>query len=308
MFSVCGGVWPTMITPFTDDNRLDFDSIPVLVDFYAARGCKGLFAVCQSSEMAFLKEEEKTELAAAVVQANAGRMQVVASGHTASVLSEQLKQIEAMMRISGIDAYVLVSNALDPKNEGDSVFMRNFEATVREFPEVSFGIYECPKPYKRLVSTNCLRELAQGGRLVFLKDTCCDIDRIDERLNAVASTGLRLFNANAATFLASYRKGAAGYNGVMANFHPDLYGWLMDHCEDQPEKANLLSDFLTEFAMIEMRLYPVSAKYHMSLEGIPLRLQTRSADCERFDQNARAEVDSLYAVEAVLRGRLGLSR
>lgn len=304
-FFLRGGVWPTMITPFTDDDRLDLDAVPALVDYYAARGCAGLFAVCQSSEMAFLCEGEKVELAKAVSRANGGRMQMVASGHTAMDQLGQFRQIEAMMDVPGIDAYVLVSNALDPHNEGDSAFMRNFEATVRAFPNVRFGMYECPKPYKRLVSTQCLAEMAAGG-LVFLKDTCCDPERIRRRLSAVRSTGLQLFNANAASFFASCLDGAAGYSGVMANFHAELYRWALDHRADEPEKAKLLSDFLTQFAMIEMRLYPVSAKYHMNLEGVPMRLHTRSADSARFDSNARAEADSLFAVEAVLRGRLGI--
>lgn len=305
-YSICGGVWPTMITPFTKNNQLDLDCIPALVDYYAARGCAGLFAVCQSSEMAFLSEAEKTELANAVARANAGRMQIVVSGHTAMDLKGQLGQIEAMMKVPGIDAYVLISNALDPKNEGDSVFMHNFQATVKAFPGVRFGVYECPKPYKRLISTECLAEMAASG-LVFLKDTCCDAERIHERLSAVRSTGLQLFNANAASFFTSYLDGAAGYSGVMANFHAELYRWAMDHSVDAPKKAKLLSDLLTQFAMIEMRLYPVSAKYHMNLEGVHMQLHARSADCERFDKNARAEVDSLFTVEAMLRERLGIA-
>ncbi len=29
----------------------------------------------------------------------------------------------------------------------------------------------------------------------------------------------------------------AGYSGVMANFHPDLYVWLCKNYKKQPEKA-----------------------------------------------------------------------
>ena len=305
-FCIKGGVWPTMITPFTTGNRLDIDRIPCLVDFYAKHGCTGLFAVCQSSEMAFLSETEKIKLAETVSQANNGRMQIVASGHTATDITGQFREIEAMMKIPGIGAYVLVSNALDPDNKGDTVFMRNFEATVREFPGISFGMYECPKPYKRLVSTSCLREMAQSDKLVFFKDTCCDSERIRERLAAVEETGLKLFNANAASFFDSYQHGAAGYSGVMANFHPDLYGWVINHALADTEAARLVADLLTVFAMIEMRLYPISAKYHMNLEGIPIGLYSRSNDCSRFVENARVEVDSLFSVERDLRHRLGI--
>ena len=77
-----------------------------------------IFAICQSSEMAFLKPQEKLDIARAVTQAVDGRIQVVASGHTADDKATQFKEIEDMMKIPGIGAYVLVSNRLDQKNEG----------------------------------------------------------------------------------------------------------------------------------------------------------------------------------------------
>ena len=163
-------------------------------------------------------------------------------------------------------------------------------------------------PYKRLVTTQSLKALAQSGKLVFLKDTCCDHDLIRERLKAVEGTPLKLFNANAATFYDSYIHGAAGYNGIMANYHPQLYKFVTDNAfnVEKAEEAKLVAHMLTQFAMIEMRIYPVSAKYHMNLIGIPMSLHTRSADVQRLDKNARLEVESLYAVEQYLCDKLGL--
>ena len=299
-FQIKGGVWPTMITPFTEDNKIDYDAIPKMVDFYYRRGCNGIFAVCQSSEMLFLSKQEKVDLAKAVVDANAGRMQIVASGHTATDLKTQLEEIEAMMKVPGVDAYVLVSNALDPENQGDEFFLDRFYKTADAFPEVDFGIYECPKPYKRLVTTAALKEMAVSGKLVFLKDTCCDYELIRERIKAVEGTPLKLFNANAASFFDSYLHGAAGYNGVMANYHPELYRWALEHAETDPERAQLMADILCELAMIELRIYPCSAKYHMNLVGIPMSTFARSADRAKLDKNAKQEVDSLFAVEKAL--------
>lgn len=306
-FQVKGGVWPTMITPYTEDHRIKFDAIPGMVDFYARRGCDGIFAVCQSSEMLFLNKQEKTDLARAVVDANQGRMQIVASGHTSTELGTQLEEIDAMMKIDGVEAYILVSNALDPKNEGDDVFLDRFYKTVNAFPGIIFGIYECPIPYKRLVTLTALKEMAASGKLVFFKDTCCDYELIRERLKTVEGTPLKIFNANAASFYDSWLHGSAGYNGIMANYHPELYRWALDHSGTDPDTAQLLAHLLCELAMIEMRLYPVSAKYHMNLTGIPMSLYARSADCSRFDKNAKLEVDSLFEVEKKLHRMLEIT-
>ena len=304
-FAIHGGVWPTMITPYTDDNKPDFKAIAALCDWYIDKGCSGIFAVCQSSEMFFLSEAEKTDIAKAVVDAVGGRIQVVAFGHTAEDKATQLREIENMMK-TGVDAYVLVSNRLDQKNEGEAVFEANATEIFDRYPEVDFGIYECPVPWKRLVSTEFLRKAGREGRMVFLKDTCCDADLLRERLAAVEGTPLKIFNANAASWFDSTVHGGAGYNGVMANFHPDLYKWAYDHLEDQTEKARLVADFLTLAAALEMRLYPVSAKYYHSLVGVPMGISSRSSDAAKLDKNARAEVEALISMERELRRALGI--
>ena len=60
-FSINPGVWPVMITPWTEDNKPDFKAIQQLCDWYVEKGCTGIFAVCQSSEMAYLTEQEKLD-------------------------------------------------------------------------------------------------------------------------------------------------------------------------------------------------------------------------------------------------------
>ena len=78
----------------------------------------------------------------------------------------QYRQIEDMMKIPGIGAYVLVSNRLDQKNEGEAVFEANAQEIFDRYPEIDFGIYECPMPWKRLVTTEFLRKAGQQGRMV----------------------------------------------------------------------------------------------------------------------------------------------
>ena len=304
-FDIQGGVWPTMITPFTEDDKVDFDAIAKMCEWYIAKGCDGIFAVCQSSEMAYMTKQEKADVAKAVIEAVDGRIQVIASGHTAPDKKTQMEEIEAMVK-TGVGAYVLVSNRLDIGGADEETFCNNAQEIFDRFPEVDFGIYECPQPFKRLVSLSFLESASKSRRMVFLKDTCCDYELIRERLKAVQGSPLKIFNANAASFYDSLVHGAAGYNGVMANYHPDLYKWVVANYKSQPQKAKILADFLTAAAMIEMRLYPVSAKYHMNLEGIRMSLHTRSNDPAKFDKNARMEVDSLYALECEIRGRLGV--
>ena len=299
------GCWPTMITPFTVDDRIDYTAVRNLTEKYIASGCDGIFAVCQSSEMFFLKEDEKLDLAKAVVKAAAGRVPVFASGHTSDDKSKQIEELGRMAE-TGVDAVVLVSNRLAGKDEGDDVLRRNFENIVRQLPETRFGMYECPYPYLRLLSTDFIQDCAKNETLLSLKDVSCNINVLKERIAAIGGTKFALFNANTATLLDFFIAGGDGYNGVMGNFHIDLYKWLYTHFDTEPELSRELSDFLTVAASLEARAYPVNAKYHCNTTGVPMDLHTRSRDISVFNENARLEVDSLIRLENIMRKRLGI--
>lgn len=46
---------------------------------------------------------------------------------------------------------------------------------------IEFGIYECPYPYKRILTTKFIEELLKYGRFPFIKDTCYDLSLIKMR-------------------------------------------------------------------------------------------------------------------------------
>lgn len=293
--SIPDGVWPTIVTPFTDENKIDYHGVEAMIEWYLRQGVAGLFAVSQSSEMFYLSLAERIELAGFVREKVGGRVPVIASGHISSDFAEQVKEVRAIAD-TGVDALVLVSNRLAPENESDDQWKRNMEKLLHEVSAVSLGLYECPHPYKRLLSPELLHWSASTGRFLFLKDTCCDLGQLQAKIEAVKGTGLKIFNANAATLLASLKLGASGYSGVMANFHPDLYVWLMRNWSVEPERAEELQNFLGLASLIEKQLYPVNAKYYLQLEGLPVSLNCRWKDPTLFTSANRLEIEQLRSL------------
>lgn len=269
------GVYPTMITPYTKNGEIDYEGAERIVDWYMEKGCDGIFAVCQSSEMAFMTLDERIKLAEAVVRRVDGRINVVVSGHCADSIDEQIKEVNAMAQ-TGADAVILVSNRLDLHNEGDKVWINNAKRLLKGIDKnIDLGIYECPMLYKRFLTPEIIEWCLDTGRFRFIKDTCCDPIKLTERAKQLAGSDLLLFNANAQTLLHSLGAGAAGYSEIMANFHPELYIWLCRHFKDEPEKAKILQEFLSMYAFTECMHYPITAKYHMNLEGVPMELDSR---------------------------------
>lgn len=292
---IAPGVWPTMLTPFTDSLQIDFSALASLVEWYIAKGVDGLFAVCQSSEMFFLETEEREALAAFVVKQAAGRVPVIASGHVSDSLEQQLEEIR-LVSDTGIDAFVLVTNRLAAAEESDDVWIKRASVILDAFPHMSFGMYECPYPYKRLLSEKLIDWCAASGRFSFLKDTCCDPAILQDRVRRCSRSGLQLFNANSATLLHSLRLGYAGFSGVMANFHPELYVDLVRNWQVSPGQAESLQNFLGFSSVLETQNYSLNAKYYLQLEGVPLLVNSRAKRGIELTASQRLEVEQFRSV------------
>lgn len=277
------GSYPTMITPYLSDGSVDYETLKKMVRWYHDNGCAGIFSVCQSSEIFFLSLEERVKINKTVydetqkIASEGGRkMTIVSSGHISDTIEEQAKELNAVIG-SGTDALILITNRLAREDESDEVFIQNAEKLLSLLPDdIALGFYECPYPYKRLLTDKILRWCVEKKRFRFIKDTCCDADEIKKRLQILDGSGFLLFNANCQTLLSTLRDGGAGYCGIMANYHPRLYAWLCENFEREKEKAELVSSLLCTAGFTENGLpYPLSAKYHFNLEGIKMELTTR---------------------------------
>ena len=292
------GVWPVMLTPFDQRGEVDFRSLERLINWYIDAGVHGLFALCQSSEIFSLSDREKLLIGKFVLDIADGRVPVVISGHTADSVTEQRDQMLAMEAL-GAAALILITNRLASPFQSDDLWLDNLRQVTGELkPETRLGFYECPAPYKRLITPQILAHCIADGRYRVIKDTCCNVESIRQRLMQTEGSPLRLLNANTATLLPSLQAGAAGYSGVMANFHPALYVWLYENYRQQPEVAARLAEALTTASMAEYLHYPVCAKYWQTRLGNFITPVTRVRPAEPFiqDQAQRATIEQMQAL------------
>ena len=306
-FTVKGGVYPTMITPY-QNGRIDLGAVEALVEWYWREGCDGIFAACQSSEIMFLSLEERVLLTRTVVRKARALaasdhtrppMMIVASGHVSDDFGEQVRELTAIAA-EGPDALILITNRMDIENTSDEAWIADTERLISHLPsDMPLGLYECPRPYKRLLTEQMIRFCAENQRFYFIKDTCCDAETIRARLALCKGSNLKLFNANAQTLLESYRDGAYGYCGVMANFHPALYTRLFK------EQSEALQGYLGLAAMLEGLTYPCCAKYFLDKHiGIPMSTYARSADEAAFSAYQRSCIDQFALLDRAIRDTL----
>ncbi|CAM2185020.1 dihydrodipicolinate synthase family protein [Burkholderia orbicola] len=286
------GIVPVMLTPFDDAGAIDYAGLERLIEWYLAHGSDALFAVAQSSEMQFLSLAERAALARFVVERVAGRVPVVASGHISDDLDAQVIELCAAAE-SGAQGVVLVTNRLDPQRKGSAALLDHLHRLLARLPsDLPLGLYECPAPYRRLLSDDELRACIDTGRFVMLKDVSCDLATVKRRVALAEGSPLKILNANAAIAWDAMKAGSAGFNGVFTNFHPDLYQWLRTHGESNPALADELSTFLVVSAVSEALGYPALAKlYHQRIGTFG------SIKCRAIDYDVR---ERFWALDAVL--------
>ncbi len=298
----------TMITPYKEDGGVDYDTAEKYVDWYYEAGLDGIFAVCQSSEIFYLSLEERVELNRRVYK-RAKELNkdfvVVSSGHISDTIDEQARELNAIYE-SGTDALILITNRLDINNEGDDVFIKNAEKLIAQLPaDAKLGFYECPYPYKRLVTPKILDWCLSTGRFYYMKDTCCDAKIIKERCEQLHGSHFKLLNANCQTLLETMRNGADGYCGIMCNFHPKLYSWLRDNYKS--EKADLVQSVIGSLGFTEAGLpYPLTAKYHMSLCGIKTENIARNRKSSELTEYGKGCTKQMKMLTDELEKRLGV--
>lgn len=296
------GIYPAMITPYRPDRSIDLEAVRELVNWYGQMGCNGIFAACTSSEVSFLSLAEREKLVRTVVETAPPQMDVVACGHVADDFDEQIQELK-VMAACGVKAVVIQLNRLVSPSESDDLLCKRLEQLVARLPDdIYLGIYESPVPYKRFATDELLRFCVESGRFIFMKDTSCRISVMKRRLEIMKGSPMKLFNANSATFYESIALGAAGFCGVMGNFHPHWYRAILDlHGRGRFKEAMHLQDLVGIASVAQNPQYPMNAKYYLKLLGLPIQsCFCRNREHEALDESTIKEIESGQRVSQYL--------
>ncbi|GAB3928064.1 dihydrodipicolinate synthase family protein [Larkinella terrae] len=297
---------PVMITAYNSQSGIDFDAVSRLIDFYLAAGAKGFFANCLSSEMYFLSDQERIDLTRHVVNYVNGRVPVVSTGSFGDTLQAKA-DFATKIHDTGVDGVILISSHFAEKQESDEVLLANFEKFLAMTGNFKVGTYECPTPYKRLISPEVFRALVSNKRFIYHKDTSEDIKNIETKLQIARGTQLEFYNAHTASAAESLQKGARGMSPISGNFYPEIHAWLCKYASDRSKAADV-SWIQAEIARTEPIIsvsYPLSSKYFLKKRGVPLELISRTK-AKTISAEQMKILDNTYTVFLGWCDRLGI--
>lgn len=270
-----GGAWAVMVTPFTTDLQIDYPALKKLIRWYERAGIQGFFANCASSEMYDLTPEERLKLTRFVVKNS--KVPVVSTGTFSENVEENADFIRKINK-TGVDGVVLITSVIVPKEASEKEFAKTLFEIVDKTADVPLGIYECPSPYKRLVSPELLNQIAETGRFVYLKDTSCDAQIVREKIEACKGTRMGLYNAHTPDVLDTMHHNGAGTSTIASNYYPELYAYLCKYANNDgySDQVDQVNNFILQNEKVIGNKYRISAKYFMKIRGLPLNINSRN--------------------------------
>jgi len=301
------GFIPVMLTPFKDNGDIDFYGLAKLTELYIESGAAGLFANCLSSEMFELSEPERIRVIEEVIKVADGQIPVVATGTFGIDLQQHANFIKKVYA-TGVTAVIGITGLLAQETDKDEIFEANIFSLLELTESIPLGFYECPVPYKRLISPDLLGRIVATGRVTYHKDTCLDIDQIKAKIAATQGYEFGLYDAYMAHAVESLKAGAAGLSCIQGNFFPELVVWLCENYNDQllKNEVDTVQQFFIDNMDVMHNVYPTISKYYLQKRGLPISTFTRRNDVGIFTATIEKDIDALHDSYNVLCNEIGI--
>jgi 4-hydroxy-tetrahydrodipicolinate synthase len=209
MSLVLGQILTAVVTPFAEDDSVNFDSFKRLCVHLVENGSDGVVVAGTTGEAPTLSDEERLALFAAAIEAVGDRANVVAGTGTYSTTHSVHLTREAHKL--GVDAFLVVTPYYNkPPVRG---IVAHFEAiaTVTDKPIV---VYNIPQRVVINLEPDTLAELAEIPNVQYVKQATTDLD---QARRVVSESGLILLAGGDELLLPFLELGANG--GILVYTH-----------------------------------------------------------------------------------------
>lgn len=208
------GVIPPMLTPFREDERVDFEMFVRNLKRWNKEDLGGYLVLGSNSEAAFLSEREKLKLIELTVQ-SAGKGRVVLAGTGLESARETLRLTEKAAAL-GVDAALVLTPSYYSDQMTDDALIGHFQFLADRSP-IPILIYNVPKYTRINISVNVLRRLSEHSNIIGMKDSLGDITQVESFLKNAAKD-FQVIVGSASVWYPSLKLGVEAGIVALANF------------------------------------------------------------------------------------------
>jgi 4-hydroxy-tetrahydrodipicolinate synthase len=203
-----------LITPMTDQGKVDYPSLKNLVEFHLSQGTDGIVSVGTTGESATLPVDEHMEVVRKTVEYAKGNIPVIA-GSGANSTDEAIFLSHSMQNL-GIDAFLTVVPYYNkPQQKG---MIAHFRA-IADSTHIPNILYNVPSRTVADMLPETVAVLAEHDNIVGLKDATGDMTVLKE-LKRLLPEDFCLLSGDDSTCFEFMKGGGDGVISVSANVAP----------------------------------------------------------------------------------------
>jgi len=262
MDKILSGVFTAIVTPFKEDESVDYEVLGKLIDFNLENGINGIVPCGTTGESPTLTEEEHTKVVKFTVDRVNKRGLVIAgtgsnSTTTAIALTKEAEK-------DGVDAALVVNPYYNkPTQEG---LYRHFKA-VADSVKIPIVVYNIKGRTGVNVETETLMRLAKDcENIVAVKEASGDMEQMKDVI-AKRSKGFSVLSGDDGIALELIKNGGNGVVSVASNIIPkemsEMISLALAGKIDDAEKKNSELAELFEKEFIETNPIPIKAMLAM---------------------------------------------
>lgn len=294
------GIFPSLPTPFDDEDRIDLPAMRRLVEFAIDAGAHGLVCLGLAGEVGRLSGAEREALTSTIVEASAGRRPVLV-GVTGESQSASVALARQATR-AGADGLVV------PPPVGYKLTARelvSFLATVAAATDLPVLVQDAPEYLDVVVGPEAVLAAAESAPNIVGVKLETGAEGIEEWRTALGERFV-LFGGNGGIHLLDCLR--AGAQGVMPGLDTVDLQTEIAEAEEQgrPEEADEAFARLLPMLVYELQtidLYNACAKYVLNkrgvLEGVSLRAPGPGGLSERSQARLQRHIDRLGLLQPV---------
>lgn len=260
------GLGVALITPFQEDDSVDYEALSRLVEFHLESGTDYIVALGTTAETPTLSKEEKAEVVHFIVECVDGKIPVVmgVGGNNTADLVNDLKNTD----FSGVDAILSVTPYYSkPTQEG---LYQHYFALSQASP-LPIILYNVPgRTGVNMTADTTLRLARDCGNIVAVKEASGDLGQIKAIIDG-APEGFHVISGDDAITTDVISLGGIGVISVFANAFPKEMVWLVKNALDgnaADVRRKMNADFEVLFHLMFVEGNPAGVKCLLHLKGM----------------------------------------
>lgn len=258
-----------LITPFTLESEIDWQSLENLLHFQLSSNIDGVIGLCTTSETPTLSQAEQIKIAKFILNVNQNYNKKVYFGLAGSS-TRQVKDDMHNFQALDFDGFLISSPSYNKPPQAGLVkhFLELDKATDREII-----VYNVPGRTGVNLQPKTLLEILQSSQnVVAVKEACGDLNQIQEVINLTKENGFPEFlvlSGDDALTLDILDSGGDGVVSVASNLYPNEIAKMVNSANNDIKTARIIeARFSQFFADCFVETNPIPIKHFLQEQNI----------------------------------------